>query len=186
MASLGHVAVGLAAGRWYTKNAQVKGIPVRLHRAMLAFTVLSMLPDMDVIGFRFGILYTDPWGHRGASHSFVFAAVVGLICAGLAARDGHRFKTVALLSTAVLASHGILDGFTDGGHGPALWWPFSEARIFWPYNPLPVAPLGRNMLSQRGLYVVLVEALYFLPLLYYALRPRRSVDPKSGPDATVD
>lgn len=173
MASIGHVAVGLAAGRWYTGNAQRHGTPVRLHRAMLAFTVLSMLPDIDVIGFRLGVRYADAWGHRGASHSLVFAAVLGLICAWMAARDGHRFKTVAWLSTAVLASHGILDGFTDGGLGAALWWPVSEARVFWPVNPLPVAPIGRGMLSERGLYVILVEGAYFLPMLLYALWPRR-------------
>ena len=173
MASIGHVAVGLAAGRWYTGHSQKQGIPVRLHFAMLAFTVLSMLPDMDVIGFRLWIRYADPWGHRGASHSLVFAVVLGLVCAALAARDGHRFKTVAWLSTVVLASHGILDGFTDGGLGAALWWPFSTERVFWPYNPLPVAPIGRRMFSERGLYVILVEGVYFLPVLLYALWPRR-------------
>ena len=173
MASIGHVAVGLAAGRWYTGHSAARGLPVRLHRAMLAFTVLSMLPDLDVIGFRLGVRYADPWGHRGASHSLVFAAALGLICAWAAARDGHRFKTVAWLATAVLASHGILDGFTDGGLGAALWWPFSEARVFWPYTPLPVAPIGRGMISARGLHVIGLEGLYFLPVLAYALWPRR-------------
>ena len=35
----------------------------------------SILPDADVIGFRFGIRYEDMLGHRGLSHSLVFALV---------------------------------------------------------------------------------------------------------------
>lgn len=169
MASIGHLAIGLAAGRWYAGTDD----SVRLPRAMLAFAVLSHLPDLDVIAFRFGIPYEHPFGHRGASHALLVALVGGLICAALAARDGHRYKTVAWLSTAVLASHGVLDGFTDGGRGAALWWPFSDVRVFWPWQPLPVAPIGRGMFSARGLYVLLVEGAYCLPLLLYALWPRR-------------
>tara|TARA_R110000824_G_scaffold209_15_gene1087 strand:- start:12184 stop:12366 length:183 start_codon:yes stop_codon:yes gene_type:complete len=30
--------------------------------------IFAMLPDTDVIGFRFGIDYADGWDHRGASH----------------------------------------------------------------------------------------------------------------------
>lgn len=169
MASIGHVAIGLAAGRYYAGTDP----QVRMPRAMLAFTVLSLLPDLDVIAFRLGIPYHHPFGHRGASHALLVAVVGGLLCAAVAARDGHRFKTVAWLSAAVLASHGILDAFTDGGLGAALWWPFSDARVFWPWQPLPVAPIGRGMISARGVRVLLEEGAYFLPVLLYALWPRR-------------
>jgi inner membrane protein len=36
----------------------------------------AVLPDVDVIGFEFGIPYGDFWGHRGFTHSLVFAAVL--------------------------------------------------------------------------------------------------------------
>jgi hypothetical protein len=36
-----------------------------------------------------------------------------------------------------------------------------------------VAPLGRNLLSLKGLQVAGVELLLFSPLFYYALRARR-------------
>ena len=39
--------------------------------------------------------------------------------------------------------------------------------------PLPVAPIGAGMLSPRGLYVVAVEFIAFLPFWAYALWPRR-------------
>ena len=80
---------------------------------------------------------------------------------------GHRG-----LAALVLASHGILDTFTDGGLGCALLWPFSDERFFAPWRPLPVAPIGRAFLSAAGLHVALWEALLFAPFLLYALWPR--------------
>ena len=40
--------------------------------------VCSALPDVDVIGFGFGVRYGDLWGHRGMTHSILFAAAVGI------------------------------------------------------------------------------------------------------------
>jgi inner membrane protein len=37
-----------------------------------------MLPDIDVIAFSFGIPYEAMFGHRGFTHSFFFAALVGV------------------------------------------------------------------------------------------------------------
>jgi inner membrane protein len=36
----------------------------------------SVIPDLDAIGFRFGIHHGDFWGHRGFTHSLVFAALL--------------------------------------------------------------------------------------------------------------
>ena len=41
--------------------------------------VCSILPDADVVGLVFGIQYGDLWGHRGMSHSFLFAVFVGFV-----------------------------------------------------------------------------------------------------------
>jgi hypothetical protein len=46
MASLGHVAVGLAAARTYGEGRRPQW------RSAVAWSVLSMLPDADVIGFQ--------------------------------------------------------------------------------------------------------------------------------------
>ena len=67
-----------------------------------------------------------------------------------------------------------LDALTDGGLGAALAWPFSDARFFAPWRPIPVAPIGVGMLSRRGLEVVLAEAVLFLPIFAVGLWPRRS------------
>jgi inner membrane protein len=66
---------------------------------------------------------------------------------------------------------------TDGGLGVARLWPFSSARFFAPWRPIPVAPIGAGMLSGRGLHVVMVESLWSLPILLWAAWPRRGTRP---------
>src|SRR5262249_6147689 len=113
-----------------------------------------MAPDLDVIGFRLGVAYGDAFGHRGASHSLVAAVAIGLV-GGVAARRCHeRFATGFLFVFAAAASHGLLDTLTDGGHGVALLWPFSDARFFAPVRPIAVSPLGvRRIFSEQGMTV---------------------------------
>lgn len=168
------MAVGLAAGRLFMGGLVGRPRGRELPIAMAAFTALSLLPDADVVAFSLGIPYSAPFGHRGASHSFAAAAAVGLL-AGLAARLFEvSFIKAALFSAAVVASHGLLDALTDGGLGIALLWPFSNERFFAPWRPIPVAPIGMNFLSARGMRVAAAELVYSLPLAMYALWPRRA------------
>jgi inner membrane protein len=133
---------------------------------MLVFSALSLLPDADVVAFALRVPYSAPYGHRGATHSLAFAALVGL-GAWLVRRDRRTALVVAL----TVVTHPLLDALTDGGLGVALLFPFSNARYFAPFTPLPVAPIGAHLWSARGLYVVLVEAVAFLPCWAWALRP---------------
>ena len=143
MASLGHIAVGMAAAR-LDRHA-----PVPQWSSMAWWSALSLLPDADVVGFALGVRYGDPWGHRGATHSFTFSVVVGF-AVGLAARWFKRPPgRTALAASLVLASHAILDTMTDGGLGCALFWPFDLTRYFAPWRPIPVAPIGLD-LSKRA------------------------------------
>ena len=111
MASIGHLAVGMSAARLASGNERPSW------RSMVAWSALSMLPDADVIGMGLGIAYEDPFGHRGASHSLLFAAVVGAGVGLTATRLASRACAPALIATAVVGSHAILDTFTDGGLG---------------------------------------------------------------------
>ena len=45
---------------------------------LLLGVVCSIIPDVDVIGFHYGIQYGDVWGHRGLTHSVLFAALLPL------------------------------------------------------------------------------------------------------------
>ena len=129
----------------------------------------SMFPDADVIGFRFGVDYADSWGHRGATHSLLFAAIAALFVTALL-RPAHYWAVGAFLFIS-MASHGLLDTLTDGGLGAALFWPWSEARIFAPMTPIAVSPIGiGNFISERGLSVLKSEAIWiWMPLMIVTL-----------------
>ena len=130
----------------------------------VAGAVLTVIPDADVIGFRFGIEYADMWGHRGATHSLVFAALfagfISLIWKEARSPIGWLFLALSM------ASHGLLDTLTDGGLGAALWWPFDNARIFAPDTPIRVSPIGAGFFSMRGLETLISEMKWiWLPCL---------------------
>jgi inner membrane protein len=167
--------LGLAASRFARDSQPHTLSPVA---SGVLWSSLAMLPDADVISFRLGIEYAAPWGHRGASHSLAFAIGIGLMAwIILRLREKPAMRT-ALLAIGVVASHGILDTLTDGGLGVALLWPFSDARYFAPWTPLPVAPIGRAFFtSMRGARVAMVELLTFAPFVMYALWPRAGVKP---------
>ncbi|MFC0676940.1 metal-dependent hydrolase [Lysobacter korlensis] len=148
-------------------------IPPRL---LAAGAVVAMLPDADVIAFMLGIPYADAFGHRGASHSLAFAAALGLLAA-LAAPlvRAPRIRAAAWIALSA-ASHPLLDAFTDGGLGVALWWPVDGARVFAPWRPIEVSPIGAGFFSRRGAVVMASEMLWvWLPLIAatLALRLRR-------------
>jgi inner membrane protein len=174
LASIGHIAMGMVAARALQREPRYTW---RLVASMVAWSALSMLPDADVIGFRFGVKYADVWGHRGATHSFAFALASAFILSmlGLLLRRAAHWPDAArtfAIAALVLASHPVLDTLTDGGLGCALWWPFDTERYFAPWNPIPVAPIGRRFFSNAGLSVALTELLLFTPAFLYAVWPR--------------
>ncbi|MEP2100931.1 MAG: metal-dependent hydrolase [Parasphingorhabdus sp.] len=127
--------------------------------------VFAMLPDADVIGFGFGIDYADSWGHRGASHSLLFAAIAALLAVALI--RPQRYVTAGLFLFAAMASHGLLDTLTNGGLGAALFWPWDETRHFAPATPIAVSPIGiSDFMSMRGMKVLQSEAMWiWTPLI---------------------
>ncbi len=133
----------------------------------------SVIPDFDVIGFRFGIRYGDFWGHRGFMHSLVFAALLALAIVALGFRqEVSRMDAVVVWLYLFLAtaSHGLLDAMTDGGLGVALFSPFDNHRYFFPWTPIRVAPIGvGRFFSARGLAVLQSEFLWiWLPTILLA------------------
>jgi inner membrane protein len=170
VASIGHVLVGAAAAKAYRNGQRVSWSPVA---AGVLWSALSLLPDVDVIGFKLGVRYADPWGHRGATHSFVFALAVAAVVWGVAKVARLPAWRAAVVAAVVVGSHPLLDTMTDGGLGCALLWPFSNERFFAPWRPIPVAPIGPAFLSGRGLRIAATEVILGLPFLIYAIWPRR-------------
>lgn len=164
MASLGHVAVGMAAGRLASPGAP----PRQRWTSMALYAALAMLPDLDVIGFGWDVKYEAPWGHRGAAHSILVA-----LGAGAAFGLVSRSKRAWLLGTLTVLSHGALDAMTTGGLGVAAFWPWSDVRHFFPLRPIPVAPIGLHFLSLRGLRCTVTELVLLAPCWLYAVWPER-------------
>jgi len=153
-----HALAATAAARWW---------PGRLPARFWTWTaVCAMLPDIDVIAFSFGIPYEAMFGHRGFTHSFFFAALVGVTAAAHVSHQSHpshplhRSHLTALFFwfTAVTASHGLLDALTNGGRGIAFFAPFSDHRYFFPWRPIQVSPIGVGFFSPRGLRVLASES----------------------------
>lgn len=166
MPSIGHVAVGLAAAHGASLTTRQRVL------LSLLFSAAALLPDLDVVGFAFGVRYGAPWGHRGASHSLFFALVLALAATPVSARLAIAPLRLFAWLLLVFASHGLLDALTDGGRGIALLWPFTNERFFAPLRPIPVAPIGVRFFSARGLHVALAELLLFAPFFVYGLWPR--------------
>ena len=167
-----HAGVALALGSLWG----ARPVP---RRFWAACAVCSVLPDADVIGLYLGIPYDHPLGHRGLSHSLPFALAVGAVAAFWVSRAPLQLPlsrlTLTLVLSAITASHGILDALTDGGLGIAFLAPFDNARHFFPWQPIPVSPLGaRALLSPYGAQVLLSEATWLgLPSLALLLLTRR-------------
>ena len=141
------VAVGLGLGR--------ERIPVRL----LALGVAaSVVPDLDSMAYRLGIPYEVTLGHRGVTHSLVFAVGLALLGACACPLLRTRFARAFWFLLLAAASHGLLDAFTTGGYGIALLWPWSTRRYAAPLQVIEVAPLSLSrLLSPRGAAVLASE-----------------------------
>jgi inner membrane protein len=142
--------------------------PVLARRRELAAAVVACLPDADVIAFSLGIPYEHILGHRGASHSLLAGLLLG-VAVWLAVRASQRGEearagalTLGVLCLAAV-SHGLLDMFTDGGLGIALFAP-DHQRYFWPVQPVPVSPIGLGGFLARGLPVFAWEIVLLWPI----------------------
>lgn len=154
-----------------------RGTPRRI---WIAGMLCAMVPDLDVIGFGMRIRYGDFWGHRGFTHSILFAALLAAAIALVipprtrgetphsdAVQNGERWNIAqrGLLLWAYLflatASHGLLDAMTNGGLGVAFFSPFDNTRYFLPWRPLVVSPIGvSKFFGERGLAVLRTEFLW--------------------------
>lgn len=93
-----------------------------------------MLPDLDVIAFHFGIPYSAPFGHRGATHSLLDALTDGgLGVALLWPFSNERFFApwrpipVAPIGAGMLSSRGLHVLLIEG-----LWSLPLLVFAFWP------------------------------------------------------
>ena len=154
MASIfGHSAVGYTL----TKLMDDKN----LKWLLLAAIISTILPDFDVISFKLGIPYIHPLGHRGFTHSILFALLWALLLMSTLGRQNKTLWFLVIFLSTV--SHGILDAMTTGGRGIGFFIPFNNDRFFFPFQVIRVSPLGfKKFFSEWGMQVIFSEIKYVL------------------------
>ena len=80
---------------------------------------------------------------------------------------GSTWRRYAAFFFVVIASHAVLDAFTNGGVGVAFFAPFDGTRYLFPWRPIRVAPVGiRSSLNSRVFSVLGSEFLWvWLPTI---------------------
>ena len=168
----------MAAGRYLGPDRGAR----RPWREIAACVALAWLPDADVIGLALGVPDRGLFGHRGLTHTPVFALGVGLAVgawrwrrerAGAGApRSPRRGLRAGLAAFLLVASHGVLDGIALDGRGILYLWPFSLERFHLPWRFIPDAPLPWKFFTSSGLSHLALEFCLFLPFTIFALRRR--------------
>lgn len=169
-----HTVVGLSAATAISgKSLPKKFWPLAV--------LCAILPDANVLAFKFGIPYAHAFGHRGFFHSLFFAALVGLCVTAIffrEARLGSRSWWFYIASfSAITALHSLLDAMTDGGLGIALLAPFDNHRYFFAFRPIAVSPIApHKFFTEQGLNVLKNELLWvWFPALLVAFFCRLSL-----------
>lgn len=151
-----HAAVPLCLGL---------GLGTRVIPPRLLFTgiALSMLPDIDMLAFKLGIAYGNIFGHRGFTHSLLFAAIIPLLCVLI----GRRWFQTGLLRcwlflTVSIASHSLLDAITGGGKGVAWLWPWSDERFLASWRVIKAAPFALSRYNTPYGHQVMVSELLWV------------------------
>jgi inner membrane protein len=156
---LSHGIAALAIGSVFTSERT----PARF---WVASVVCAILPDIDVIGFAFGVHYGDMLGHRGLTHSLFLALLISFATVALLFREAQPFSIqwVNLFSYFFLVtmSHGVLDALTNGGLGVAFFAPFDNTRYFFPWQPIEVSPIGLNFFSSGRVWSVIVSEIEWI------------------------
>jgi inner membrane protein len=148
-----HAIAGLAFGTAFRRP----GLPARF---WILGAAGATIPDLDGVGFWLGVPYESIFGHRGFTHSLVFAALFAT--AGLLAFRGERYARIRARVWIYLflatASHGMLDAMTSGGGGIAFFAPFVNDRYFFPWRPILVSPMSiSRFFTARGLAILSSE-----------------------------
>ena len=157
--AISHAVAALSLGACFYRPGMPK-------RVLVAGALCSILPDLDVIGFHFGIRYGDFWGHRGFTHSLLFAAILAAIVTILVSR--HAPLTVLSSRTQ---SRGLCG---NGGEGSAFrffrfrFLPSAFYFRLWTYLFLATASHGLlDAMTDGGLGVAFFSPFnnhrYFLP-----------------------
>ncbi len=163
MPSIGHVAVGMAAGKGAAPSR-----PERW-RWIVGLALVSSAADFDLVLLLGGVPSNTIWGHRGFTHSLAAGVVAAGLFALVARRWGARPGRAWLIAFLVYASHLLLDSMNVGTLGVPWLWPFTSAYYRLPWRPIPSVLTAHDFTTWRGVPVLLAELAIFSPAFGYAL-----------------
>lgn len=171
-----HAAVPLCLGL----GLGARVIPPRL---LLAGIIYAVMPDLDVLSFKLGVAYADAFGHRGFTHSLLFALILPTLALCARSWFGTSYIRLWLFLFISSLSHSMLDALTTGGMGVGWLWPWSQTRFFFPAQVIRVAPFQlTEYLTPRGFAVMRSELFWvWLPgaAMAFGLYLRRIIQIKN-------
>jgi inner membrane protein len=145
-----HAVVGLGLAQLYT--------PPRLRWLYWGLAAaLAVFPDFDAFS---SAAYGALLGHRGFTHSLVFALWLAALAASLTFRPLRaNFWALTGVFFLAAASHGLLDALTRGGMPIPFFWPLTEQR-YGDWGPVPVADLALEVPDPRRSRALRSELLW--------------------------
>jgi len=150
-----HAVVGLGIGQLY--------LPQRRWWLYLGLaTLLPVVPDFDVLS---DAPSNSSFGHRGITHSLLFALWLAFFAATLTFRPClAKLWVLTGMFFVAIASHGLLDAMNKGDMPIPLFWPAIEER-FGSWGLIPVADLGFEWPDPRRSRTLRFEMLWiWLPV----------------------
>ena|SRR5438105_732131 len=134
-----HAVVGLGVAQLYTPGR-------RTWFYWLLAALLAVFPDIDVFS---SAAYGALLGHRGITHSLIFALWLAFLAASLTFRflRGNLWTLTSIFFLAA-GSHGLLDALTRGGESIPFFWPATGDR-YGNWGPIPVSDLAFEIPDPR-------------------------------------
>ena len=113
--------------------------PAQRSRLYVVAAAAAILLDLDAVGWLFGrgdVAFLG--GHRGLTHSLLFAGTLAAVLVALMSRDTGTLPKwrLWLCLFLAIASHGALDSLTTYGAGIKFFAPFSDQRFKAPWQPI--------------------------------------------------
>jgi inner membrane protein len=154
MTVFGHAALGATVYGALRPHTSTTRWGLSRRALLLLCLLLPMVPDADVV-MHYWVKYGHDLGHRGVSHSLIFALIFALGLAWLLQRLGYAERTrralgwMTLAFALLLASHSVTDAMTTGGKAPSLLWPVKSEGVWFPKRFIPVSPMGSGLLRTK-------------------------------------
>ena len=144
--------------------------PQQLSRRFLTLsTFCQWIPDIDVFTYLTPIAETHPFGHRGMTHSVLFAFVLALLVVRVFYRQftlsRWRYWGLHLWFFLITLSHGLLDALVDTRLGVAFLWPVDTQRYLFQWRPLLDNSIDISMLTSAHFWYAQLIELQFISFL---------------------